>query len=107
MLRNMQLTPFVAKRSDYRQKHSVIPTRVMKILLKECEDKLVLAEKHFEQWAQIQTALNSRISNLGNGHFNRDTYIDALSEDESSQLDALHIYFDSIRRYVFILVLGV
>lgn len=100
------LTPFVAKRSDYRQKHSVIPTRVMKILLKECEDKLVLAEKHFEQWAQIQTALNSRISNLGNGHFNRDTYIDALSEDESSQLDALHIYFDSIRRYVFILVLA-
>lgn len=65
MLRNMQLTPFVAKRSDYRQKHSVIPTRVMKILLKECEDKLVLAEKHFEQWAQICIFRDDLASDFG------------------------------------------
>lgn len=100
------LTPYIAKKSEYRQKHSIIPTRVMKILLKECEQKLELAERHFEEWKKIQTKLNQRIAHLGSGHFNRDTYINALTEEEKSKLNELHVYFESIRRYIFVLVLA-
>lgn len=69
----------------------------MKILLKECEQKLELAERHFEEWKKIQTKLNQRIAHLGSGHFNRDTYINALTEEEKIKLNELHVYFESIR----------
>lgn len=100
------LSPLIALKSSLRQKHAVIPTRIMKLMLKECEEQLELAEKHFEQWQAIQLALNDRIAGLNPGHFNRDTFIDALSETEAEKLNHLHTYFDRIRRYVFVLVMA-
>ncbi|MCI9780090.1 hypothetical protein [Proteus mirabilis] len=100
------LSPLIALKSSLRQKHAVIPTRIMKLMLKECEAQLELAEQHFEQWQSIQLALNDRIAELNPGHFNRDTFIDALSETEAEELNHLHTYFDRIRRYVFVLVMA-
>ncbi|NNN59236.1 hypothetical protein FKN08_24380 [Vibrio sp. 1-2 (7-a)] len=100
------LAPYIAKKSDYRQKHAVIPTRVMKILLKECEFKLIQAEKFFNQWEAIQNEMNRRIPHLSRGHFNRTTHIDALSNEEANLLNELHPYFSSIKRYVFVLVIA-
>ena len=100
------LSPLIALKSSLRQKHAVIPTRIMKLMLKECEEQLELAEKHFEQWQVIQLALNDRIAGLNPGHFNRDTFIDALSETEAKKLNHLHTYFERIRRYVFVLVMA-
>lgn len=100
------LSPYIAKKSELRQKHAVIPTRVMKVLLKECENKLLLAERHFDQWAKMQNTLNAQIPNLSQAHFNRTTYIGRLSKEEEKQLSYLHPYLSSIRSYVFVLVLA-
>ena len=103
---NELLSPLIALKSSLRQKHAVIPTRIMKLMLKECEDQLELAERHFEQWQAIQLGLNNRIAGLNPGHFNRDTFIDALSETEAEELNYVHANFERIRRYVFVLVMA-
>lgn len=103
---NELLSPLIALKSSLRQKHAVIPTRIMKLMLKECEEQLELAERYFDQWQTIQQSLNNRIAGLNPGHFNRDTFIDALSETEAKELNHLHAYFERIRRYVFVLVMA-
>lgn len=100
------LTPFIAQKSGLRQKHAVIPTRIMKIMLTECEQRLESAETHFNDWQVIQKALNQRIPQLGAGHFNQDTFIDALTASETKKLGQLHANFTQIRSYVFTLVMA-
>lgn len=100
------LTPLIAQKSGLRQKHAVIPTRIMKIMLAECEQQLESAEAHFSEWQVIQKTLNNRIADLGAGHFNRDTYIDALTDEESGTLGKLHANFAQLRGYVFVLVMA-
>ncbi|RCS73059.1 tyrosine-type recombinase/integrase [Vibrio casei] len=100
------LSPLIALKSSLRQKHAVIPTRIMKLMLKVCEEQLEVAEAHFGQWQVIQLALNHRIAELNPAHFNRDTFIDALSENEAEELNHLHACFERIRRYVFVLVMA-
>jgi len=105
-LMNEYLSPFVLLKKSRRNKHSIIPPRILKKLLIESELQVEKAQQMFESWSAIQLRLNQSISNLSSAHFNDGTYIDALNNDEQNELAKYHQTINKLRTYVFILVLS-
>ncbi|CCN94631.1 integrase [Vibrio nigripulchritudo] len=100
------LSPLIARKAALRQKHAVIPTRIMKLILKECEKQLDVAEVYFERWQSIQNTLTDRVPTMEPWNFKTSTFIDGLSTEEMEDLDELHPHFDTIRRYAFVLIIA-
>ncbi|MEY3880467.1 MAG: hypothetical protein RIQ94_1263 [Pseudomonadota bacterium] len=105
-LMNEYLGPFVLLKKSRRNKHSIIPPRILKKLLIQSELQVEKAQQMFEPWSKIQLRLNQSISTVSSGHFNLSTYIDVLNNDEQIELDKYHNTINTLRRYTYILVLS-
>lgn len=105
IFRNL-LAPHIKRNIENRQKHSIIPTRIMTLIIKKCSKKLKSALKHFEEWKQLQKKLNNSILKANEGQFNNDTYIKLEDDLDKKLLSSLHKHFNKLRSYVFVLVLA-
>lgn len=103
---NEYLTPYTLLKEQRRNKHAIIPPRILKILLSESEAQVIKADAAFESWHGIQLYLNDKISSCPPSEFSRDTYIDVLTKDEQKELAKYHQTINTLRRYVFVLVLS-
>ena len=103
---NEYLMPYTALKEQRRNKHAIIPPRILKILLNKSEAQVIKADAAFDSWRGIQLFLNDKISSCPPAKFCRDTYIGVLTKNEQKELAKYHQTINTLRRYVFVLVLS-
>jgi len=78
----------------------------MKQVLKASEKHILAAENIFDDWSLLQKKLNAAIPDLGVSKLKDSVSINALSEEESEELNSYHLLINNLRRYTFALVLS-
>ncbi|WP_166419823.1 hypothetical protein [Pseudoalteromonas sp. Z1A8] len=105
-LMNEYFFPFTLLRKERRNKHSVIPTQIMKQVLKASEEHINVVEKITDNWHSLQTKLNDAVEYAPKKYLKNSTYVDGLNEKESAELDEYYELIKNLRRYTFVLVLS-
>ena len=106
-LMNEYLRPFSLLKNERRLKHSIIPPRILKILLLEAELQVEKAQKVFNLWENIQSRTNQEISTFSSKSLRNGTsIINVLTKEEEKELAKYHHTIKELRRYVYILILS-
>jgi len=100
------LSPYILLAKERHNKYSIIPPRMLKIVLTEAELHVEKSQQFFSPWSEIQLYINRTISSQPSRKFKKSTYINVLSLDEKDNLDKYHYTIYTLSRYVFILIIG-
>ena len=106
ILMNEYLTPFTLLKKERRNKHAIIPTRIMKQVLIDSEEHVECAEKAFEHWLPLQQSINQAIPYCHPSEFTNGINLKVLNDTKNKELNKYHQAIKDLRRYVYILVLG-
>lgn len=105
-LMNEYFKPFSLLRNERRSKHSIVPVRIMKRVLKSCENHIEAVEGMIDNWCVLQNKLNAAIQNLPALEFEKTTFIDGLNKEENAELNEYYLLIKNLRCYTYVLVLS-
>jgi len=100
------LQPYVSIAKARKNKHSIIPPRILKIVLNKSELQIEKSQQAFKLWHDAQLNINRTIGNLSSINFEENTFIDVLSSDKKNELDKYHLIIKPLQSYVYTLVIA-
>jgi len=99
-------SPYSFLKKERQLKHSIIPVRIMKEVLKTCDRHLIKTEEDYVGWFELQNKINNAIPLVRSEMFSKTTYVDTLSNEENALVNKHYLTIKEFRQYVFVLVLS-
>ncbi len=99
-------SPYTIIKKQRRNKHSVIPVRILKKILQDCESTIEDTEAILDRWIFIQDKINDSIRHIPGVNYRRSINVDTLIDSESYENDQYNKIIKKLRAHTFVLVLA-